>query len=69
MPRWILTVLLLPSLTAPLLAQEDTDSEVERVRETWNGVFERSKERGWDQLDDYGDEVLELVRAELASRN
>ena len=47
MPRWILPILLLSGLTSSLLAQEDAESEVERARETWNGVFERSKERGW----------------------
>ena len=47
MPRWILPLFLLPTLAAPAIAQDDTATEAERDRATWNSVFERSKARGW----------------------
>lgn len=49
MPRWILPLLLLASVAPAAPAQEDADAdpEIQRVQDTWDSVFQRSRERGW----------------------
>lgn len=48
--RLILFSLALTSLLARSAAAQEADQEIERVRQTWNGVFQRTAARGekWD---------------------